>query len=436
MFFGPSQCEPGSQTAGQPSSPSHRDRTLRSRWVCPAEHFQPRHLGDLTVLPLIRFSSERFWGGEGVSTQLYTGHAGGNPSAEQGTGWLWWHLYHWPQIHRALTLCTAWVPSTAATGLSTQALEENLLSEKPFHEKFATWTPSDFCYPWVHYLDQLQQDWQPTPSNLRCSITPGNRRWGIYASFEEAEAVNFIPGKPQVYKNTKKNQRAACEHKPLLSTKAQSSPLENGALRGAEPQEMLSILHSFIVHSPANIEHSAGAAGHGSSPPHTPGWGQLLKESARKWQKGLCSSHIQTNQSHSLQPLSPGSDFLNSSSLWQLLIFPVLCHSLMELQQGHTLHLVSEPTNQHTSPKQENNNSLFKENTRAAKLGEYFPYSHSSPLAIIVFHVLQEPKETELLIYKNYCTTFLQDLSPTTTKHHMSESLNDIALMWFCFYAG
>lgn len=40
--------------------------------------------------------------------------------------------------------------------------------------------------------------------------------------------------------------------------------------------------------------------------------------------------------------------------------------------------------------KKENNNSLFKANTRAAKLGEYFPYSHSSPLAIIVFQVLQK----------------------------------------------
>lgn len=72
----------------------------------------------------------------------------------------------------------------------------------------------------------------------------------------------------------------------------------------------------------------------------------------------------------------------------------------------------------HIPLKQENSNSLFKENTRAAKLGEYFPYSHSRPLAIIVFQVLQKPKEIELLIYKNYCSSFLQDLSPTTTKRH------------------
>lgn len=70
-----------------------------------------------------------------------------------------------------------------------------------------------------------------------------------------------------------------------------------------------------------------------------------------------------------------------------------------------------------------------KKNKHAAKLEEYLLYSHFIPLAIIVFHVLQKAKEIELLIYKNYCITFLQDLSPTTTKCHMSRSLNDIALV-------
>lgn len=53
-------------TAKGLSSLNARDKSLRSRWVSTAQPFQPQHL---EVLPSIHFFSERFWGGEGVSTQ-------------------------------------------------------------------------------------------------------------------------------------------------------------------------------------------------------------------------------------------------------------------------------------------------------------------------------------------------------------------------------
>lgn len=103
-------------------------------------------------------------------------------------------------------------------------------------------------------------------------------------------------------------------------------------LRGAEPQEMHYILHPSLC-SALQTQSTLQVLIQPST--HSVHGDNYSKRSARKRRKGLCHSHIQTNKSHSLQPLSPGSHFSNSSSLWQLFIFPMLCHSLVKLQQWH-----------------------------------------------------------------------------------------------------
>lgn len=78
--------------------------------------------------------------------------------------------------------------------------------KKLFHEKFATWTPSDFYYTWLHYLDQFWYDWQSILRNLEVQHYPRKQNVGFFMPpLNKLKLINFIPGKPQVYKNTKKN---------------------------------------------------------------------------------------------------------------------------------------------------------------------------------------------------------------------------------------
>lgn len=147
----------------------------------------------------------------------------------------------------------------------------------------------------------------------------------FYASFKWAEAVNFIPGKAQVFKNTMKANKQPANAKHSCSPNAKSTHLENEAIeRNWAPGSIL-YPSCFLVQSTLQVLMAMKTLTFNT---HC-GCGQLFKEVCKKMKEGTVQFLYTSKQiSFSLATVPRIWLFLTAPSLWQVLtIFPMPCHS-------------------------------------------------------------------------------------------------------------
>ena len=194
----------------------------------------------------------------------------------------------------SLTLYKMWAPPRTATSSlprprgSVKQHQENFLSKGAF-----LWGRCRLnSLRLLPYLNTFSNPWSTSSvlcwGTWRCSITSGTECWFFsYASFEWAEAVNFILGKPQVFKNSKKTNKQPANAKPSCSPNANSTHSENEAIaRNCTPGSIL-YPSGFLVQSLINTKHLAGmtATKTLTCGAHW-GCGQLFKEVCKKIKEG------------------------------------------------------------------------------------------------------------------------------------------------------